>query len=74
VFFIVSAALLATHCPHRSVRQLFELLPSSPTHDKNQCFGKDDGFAAQYRNFDLIIGLYVEKEVFPSIRSLLQLP
>lgn len=59
-------------CPHHSVRQLFDRLPPNPAH-KYQCFGKDDGCADHYGHFDLIIGLRVEKEVFPSIRSFLQL-
>ncbi len=59
-------------CPRHSVCQLFSLLPPNPAH-KYQCFGKDDGCIDHYGHFDLIIGLRVEKEVYPSMRSFLQL-
>jgi pimeloyl-ACP methyl ester carboxylesterase len=58
-------------CPPHSVRRLFELLPRSAA-CTYQCFGKDQGCLDHYGHFDLLIGLRVEHEVFPSMRAFLQ--
>jgi pimeloyl-ACP methyl ester carboxylesterase len=57
-------------CPPHSVQRLFELLPQSTPH-KYHCFGKSDGCVDHYGHFDLLIGLRVEGEVFPSISAFL---
>ena len=58
-------------CPSPSVRRLFDLLPQNAS-NKYQCFGTSDGCVDHYGHFDLLIGLRVEEEVFPSIRAFLQ--
>jgi pimeloyl-ACP methyl ester carboxylesterase len=60
-----------TQCPPQSVQKLFELLPATNLR-KYQCFGKEQGCVDHYGHFDLLIGLRVEQEVFPSIRAFLQ--
>jgi pimeloyl-ACP methyl ester carboxylesterase len=69
VFFI--AGDRDKQCPSPSVRRLFDLLPQNAS-NKYQCFGTSDGCADHYGHFDLLIGLRVEEEVFPSIRAFLQ--
>jgi pimeloyl-ACP methyl ester carboxylesterase len=60
-------------CASHSVHRLFELLPQGASH-KYHCFGKENGCFDHYGHFDLLIGLRVEREVFPSIRAFLRPP
>ena len=69
VFFI--AGDRDKQCPPPSVQKLFELLPAAAS-CKYQCFGTEQGCTDHYGHFDLLIGLRVETEVFPSIRAFLQ--